>query len=181
MARKSKAVTCELIGERIICRRNYEALHHEGHFGKVINGKLELSLVEALYLLKKKWIRLRADKKTLDFDSLFKLACKIDKRLPFRYRVYEDLRNRGFVVKTGFKYGCDFRVYERGVKPKRGPKTPREHTKWVVFCVPEIYTCSFHELARAVRLAQNIRARMLWAVVDEEGDVTYYEVVRIVP
>jgi len=113
--------------------------------------------------------------------ELYKIACSIDKRFSHRYRVYEDLRDRGLLVKTGFKFGCDFRCYERGVELKRGPKSQKEHTKWVVFCVPEDYTCSFQELSRAVRLAHNIRARMLWAIVDNEGDVTYYEVVRILP
>ncbi len=28
---------------------------------------------------------------------------------------YRDLRNRGFIVKSGFKFGTHFRVYERGV------------------------------------------------------------------
>jgi tRNA splicing endonuclease len=32
-----------------------------------------------------------------------------------------------------------------------------------------------------VRLAHSIRARMLWAVVDAEGCVTYYEIVRARP
>ncbi|MGC9310542.1 MAG: tRNA-intron lyase, partial [Candidatus Aenigmatarchaeota archaeon] len=61
------------------------------------------------------------------------------------------------------------------------PKNVKEHTKWIVHAIPENYTCSFPELSRAVRLAHNIRAKMLWAVVDEEGDVTYYEVLRKTP
>jgi tRNA-intron endonuclease len=105
----------------------------------------------------------------------------LDKRFTERYRVYEDLRDRGLLVRTGFKFGCDFRVYERGVQLKKGPKTAKEHTKWIVFSVPEDYTCSFQELSRAVRLAHNIRARMLWAIVDNEGDVTYYQILRMKP
>ena len=111
----------------------------------------------------------------------FSVAHHADERFPERFRVYEDLRERGLLVRTGFKFGCDFRVYDRGVKLKKGPKSQKEHTKWIVFAIPEDYTCGFQELSRAVRLAHNIRAKMLWAVVDNEGDVTYYEIVRKTP
>jgi tRNA-intron endonuclease len=57
-----------------------------------------------------------------------------------RFIVYSDLRERGFLVKTGFKFGCDFRVYERGVKLKKGPKEAFEHTKWVVHAIPEEFS-----------------------------------------
>jgi len=171
----------ELIENKIIFFDKKEAVYLPGYYGKLLKDRLELSLVEALFLIKKGKIKVMKDKKELDFKSLYSIASKLDKRLAERFRVYEDLRERGLLVRTGFKFGCDFRVYERGVELKRGPKTQREHTKWVVYCVPEDYTCSFQELSRAVRLAHNIRARMLWAVVDNEGDVTYYEVVRIVP
>ena len=175
---KQKSVTCEIVGNRVLCPGISQLL---GHFGKATEAGLELALVEALYLLKKRKISLTHRGKKLRFIQAYRLACKLDERFVERYKVYEDLRERGYVVKTGLKYGCDFRVYERGVAPKRGPKSPKEHTKWIVFCVPEDYTCSFYELARAVRLAHNIRARMLWAIVDGEGDITYYEVTRIVP
>ena len=59
---------------------------------------------------------------------------------------------------------------------RKGPKAEKEHTKWIVFCVSETYSCSFHELSRSVRLAHNIRANMLWAVVDDDNNVTYYEI-----
>ena len=114
----------------------------------------------------------------MSFKKFYDYAMGIDERFAERYRVYEDMREKGLLVRTGFKFGCDFRVYERGVNLKRGPKSQKEHTKWTVFCVPEDYTCSFQELSRAVRLAHNIRAKMLWAIVDDEGDCTYYQITR---
>jgi tRNA-intron endonuclease len=138
-------------------------------------------LVEALLLLKRGRIRVFKEGKQLDFKELFAHSAALDKRFTERYRVYEDLRERGLLVRTGYKFGCDFRVYERGVQLKKGPKSAKEHTKWIVFAVPEDYSCSFQELSRAVRLAHNIRARMLWAIVDNEGDVTYLQVTRHKP
>jgi tRNA-intron endonuclease len=31
-----------------------------------------------------------------------------------KYIVFQDLRNRGYIVTPGIKFGCDFAVYERG-------------------------------------------------------------------
>jgi len=133
-------------------------------------------------LLERGKIEIKKGKKKLSFKEFYKYCLKIDPRFVIRYNVYKDLRERGLSVRTGFKFGCDFRVYERGVSPiKKGPKAPHEHTKWIVFCVPEDYACSFQELSRAVRLAHNIRANMLWAIVDNDNDVTYYQVNYISP
>lgn len=153
-------------------------VYETGYYGKLKEDRLELALIEACLLLERQKIDiLDENEKKMKFEKFFHYCCKIDKRFVSRYVVYKDLRERGLPVRTGFKFGCDFRVYERGVKPiKRGPKAPGEHTKWIVFAVSEDYTCSFHELSRAVRLAHNIRANMLWAIVDADLDVTYYTV-----
>jgi tRNA-intron endonuclease len=148
---------------------------------KVGEKKLELSFVEALYLLEKGRIAVKKSGKKMGFHGLMDFGLGKDRRLHEKFIVYKDLRDRGFVAKTGFKFGCDFRVYQRGVGVKKGPKSASEHTKWIVYTVPEDYACSFAELSRAVRLAHSIRAQMLWAIVDNEGCVTYFEVVRIKP
>ncbi|MFB6075530.1 MAG: tRNA-intron lyase [Candidatus Aenigmatarchaeota archaeon] len=159
-----------------------EEVYDVGSYGKVKDDHLVLSLCEALHLLeRKKLIIVDKDGNELNKDDFYRKACEADDEFPQKYTVYKDLRERGFLVRTGFKFGTHFRVYSRGVELKRGPKAPKEHTKWVVHAVPENYTCSYPELSRAVRLAQNIRAKMLWAVVDEEDDVTYYEIERITP
>lgn len=154
----------------------------KGWFGEMFDDRLELSIIEATFLLERKKIEIKKDRKKVTLKSIYKHAQKRDNRFLIKYNVYKDMRERGLPVRTGFKFGCDFRVYERGVSPiKRGPKSSREHTKWIVFCVSEDYDCSFQELSRAVRLAHNIRANMLWAVVDNEGDCTYYSVTYISP
>ena len=98
-----------------------------------------------------------------------------------QFIVFRDLRERGYVVKTGYKFGAHFRLYDRGVKLKRGIKAPHEHTKAIVHAVSEESAFSLPEMSRAVRLAHNIRATMWWAIVDREGDVTYYSLSRVTP
>ena len=174
-------VDTALEDDKVIAWKDFDNVYEPGFYGKQLGDRLELALGEALILLKRGRIRVLKDGNPMTFEELYNHAGSIDKRLSHRYRVYEDLRERGLVVRTGYKFGCDYRVYERGVQLKKGPKTAREHTKWIVFAIPEDYTCSFQELSRAVRLAHNIRARMLWSIVDNEGDVTYLQVTRHKP
>jgi len=176
---KEKPIAARLLTSKVIVDKGYGPLV-ERNYGKQIGKRLEMGFVETLYLLEKGKVTLKKDKK-ISFSKLMELAVKKDKRIHEKYTVYKDLRDRGLVVKTGFKFGCDFRVYQRGVGVKRGPKAPSEHTKWIVYCIPEDYKCAFQELSRAVRLAHSIRARMLWAIVDNENDVTFMEVMRIKP
>lgn len=170
----------ELLFNRIVVDKDYGEMLGKS-YGKVSGKNLELSFVEALYLLKNKKISLKKNGRKISFNRFMTSGLRLDERLHERFIVYEDLRERGLIVKTGFKFGCDFRVYRRGVSVKNGPKSPGEHTRWIVSVAPEEYTCSFPELSRAVRLAHSIRARMLWAVVDSENNVTYYEIIRIRP
>ena len=167
--------------DKVIVTDKWEQVYEPGYYGKNLGNRLELALVEACLLLKRGRIRVLKDGKPMDFHNLYSFATSLDRRFPHRYRVYEDLRERGLLVRTGFKFGCDYRVYERGVQLKKGPKGAKEHTKWIVYCVPEDFTMSFQELSRSVRLAHNIRAKMLWAIVDNEGDCTYYTIVRHKP
>ena len=180
-----KVFKAELSEEKVFVwdKEGTSQIFENGWYGDLSENKLELSLIEAMLLLERGKIEIAKGKtKKMSMKDFYQHCLKIDPRFHVRYVVYKDLRERGLPVRTGFKFGCDFRVYERGVTPvKKGPKAQHEHTKWIVFCVAEDYACSFQELSRAVRLAHNIRANMLWAVVDNEDDVTFYEITYLSP
>jgi tRNA-intron endonuclease len=145
----------------------------EKGFGEERGARQELSFIEALFLVENEKMTVTDGKKTLSFDDLLKTGNKAEENLYSKYLVYSDLRMRGLLVRTGLKFGSDFRVYERGMELKTG------HSRYLVHVVPEEYTCSFPELARAIRLSQNVNKQMIYAIVDEEGDITYYQVDRI--
>ncbi len=176
----------ELIENRVIIwgKESFE-LYDENGYGKPLEDRLELALVEAGFLLKKDKIKIQTKinekKKNINFEEFYRLASEREPEFHQKFVVYSDLRERGYLVKTGFKFGAHFRVYERGVKLKRGPKAAHEHTKFVVHSIKEEDRFSYPELSRAARLAQNIRAKMVWAVVDSENDVTYYTINRFTP
>jgi len=180
----------ELIESRVIIWDTESvSLYDESGYGKPLPeenpDRLELEMLEAAYLVEKGRLKVvkkdGSKKKKLEFKDLMEIGTKVVSEFHPQYVVYRDLRERGYLAKTGFKFGAHFRVYERGVKLKRGPKAAHEHTKWVVHAVAEESAFSLPELSRAVRLAHNIRATFIWAVVDKESDVTYYHIQRITP
>lgn len=160
--------------ERIIVENPPEAqsLYDNGRFGVLLeSGKLQLSLIEALYLMEKKKINIHDGRdKEIRFDSYIRKAQKIEPNFWVRYCVYKDIRNRGYIVKTALKFGADFRVYDRGVKPGE------DHARWIVYPVHEGSTLTWYEFAAKNRVAHSTKKRLMLGVVDDEGDTTYYEV-----
>ncbi|MFP4038621.1 MAG: tRNA-intron lyase [Candidatus Nanohaloarchaea archaeon] len=152
-----------------------EELHSEAYYGKIKDGKLVLAPSEVTHMIERGIIEQKSFEEAYDFYS------EHDSDFRQKYAAYSDLRERGLIIKTGFKFGAHFRVYSRGVNPYKEDKGRKEHTKFVVHAVRENEDMSFQELSRAVRLANNIRADMMWAVVDSEEDVTYYRVDRKTP
>lgn len=162
-----------LIDKNIIADPNDTTrdLYDKSRFGEPVEkNKFQYALVEALFLLEKEKINIYDGDKLMDFDSLLKKASRMEKGFWVNYCVYRDLRKRGYIVKTALKFGADFRVYERGVKPGE------EHAKWVVFPVHEADTMTWHEFSAKNRVAHSTRKNLLIGIVDEEADTTYYEI-----
>ncbi len=157
-----------LVGESTL-----KSFLREKGFGEEKGARQEVSMIEAIFLLEGDKMRVNDGKKNLDFEDLLKIGSRVEENFYSKYIVYKDLRERGLLVRTGLKFGADFRVYERGSDVGSG------HSRYLVHVIPEEYTCSFPELARAIRLSQNVNKHMIYAIVDEEGDITYYQIERI--
>jgi tRNA-intron endonuclease len=91
-------------------------------YGEIENGKLILKFFESLYLLYSDKLNLKKAKKKIDFDGFMIICQKHDPEALTKFLIYRDLRNRGYVVKDGFGFGSDFRVYERGHFGEKGAK-----------------------------------------------------------
>lgn len=150
-------------------------LYERSRFGEVIEGKIHYSLVEAFYLMEKGKMDIYEGRKKMTPEKFLEKAKEIEPNFWTRYRVFSDIRNRGYIIKTALKFGADFRVYERGVKP--GEK----HAKWILFPVFETSGLTWHEFAAKTRVAHSTKKRLLIGIVDHEGDVTYYEIRWIKP
>ena len=147
-------------------------LYNQSRFGTLLdNGKVQLSLIEALYLIEKKKLFVHNLKnKLIEAELFIKKAQKLIPNFWIKYCVYRDMRNRGYIIKTALKFGADFRVYDRGVKPGE------DHARWVVFPVHEGSSLTWHEFAAKNRVAHSTKKRLLMGIVDEESSVTYYEI-----
>lgn len=161
-------------------------IYSEKYFGKWIDEEkttyLQLSLEEAMLLIERGHIKISYGGKHLTAEEFYGKCMAVDTEFAQKFTVYRDLRNRGYIVKSGFKFGTHFRVYDRGVNPyKEGSKETKEHTKYNVHAYPENHNLMPQEWSRYVRLSHNIRATALMAIVDEEGDVTYYKIIRTKP
>lgn len=164
-------ITAYIIGE-IVSTNESEAfnLYKKSNFGQPTGQKIQYSLAETLYLVEKGKIKIQKNNKTIKFEELFRIFKKIDQKIQVKYPVFKDLRDKGYVVKTALKFGADFRVYEKG-------KTPNEeHAKWVVFCEHESKKFSWQDFSAKNRVAHSTKKNLLIAIIDEESDVSYYEV-----
>lgn len=174
-AAKRKAAVIGILGrEKVITESSDDAreFYNQSRFGSLAeSGKVELSLLEAFYLLEKGRLVVKSDAgRKLTFESYFKKARKVEPNFWIRYCVFKDMRNRGYIVKTALKFGADFRVYDRGVKPGE------DHARWIIYPVHEGDTLTWYEFAAKNRVAHSTKKRLLMGIVDDEGDVTYYEI-----
>jgi tRNA-intron endonuclease len=164
-------MTAEIINELVIINdeKISNSLHSKGFIGKLIKGKLELSGIEALYLLSKEKITITKAGKQLSELELLKIFSKKDKRFILKYKVFSDLRNNGYVVKTALKYGFDFRVYDKGVSPGE------DHAIWLIFCVNQNDSLKIGDYSKLIRVCHSVKKKMLLGIVDDESDITYWE------
>ncbi len=120
-----------------------------------------LSLFETLYLLEKGKVRVIKGDAEVDAKEVRNL---MNERERVAYEVYKDLRERGFIVRSGLKFGCDFAVYERG--------PGIDHAPFVVHVVDKNVLFEPVEIVRAGRVAHGTRKRFVMAMV-ESGKINY--------
>lgn len=169
-----QVILAEFAVERVITENSDDAkdLFNSSRFGSLLaDGRVQLSLLEAFYLVEKKRLEVIDGRgKPVSDDKLLKKAQKADPNFWTKYVVFKDLRNRGYITKTALKFGADFRVYERGVKPGE------DHAKWIIYPVHESTSLTWHEFAAKNRVAHSTKKRLMIGVVDDESDVSYWEV-----
>jgi tRNA-intron endonuclease len=139
-------------------------------YGSKEGKKLALRDYEALYLLYAKKLELRDEKgKLVPFETLAELAQKRAEDSWTKFMIYRDLRTRGYVVREGFGFGTDLRVYERGDYPKKA-------AKYVVFALDEGIEKRMADLQQSVREMAKMGKEAIIAVLERRGEVIYYKV-----
>jgi len=157
----------------IVLGSEADRLYENGFYGKKIGPMLQLSLLETAYLMNKGRLEVRSIRsgQKLGEKGFLSNAKRSQPDFDMRMRAYQDLRSRGMVVKTGFKYGTHFRVYEGNPS--------KHHSRYLVHVVPDDYSTVWAEISRAVRLAHGVKKEILFASSGEQ--LHYVKLTRVRP
>jgi tRNA-intron endonuclease len=151
-----------LDGRKVLLGSDGLTLLEQSGYGRETDEGLQLTPEEALYLV----ARGRIEVADHDFDSLLGIFASSPDFIR-RFLVYRDIRERGYVIQPGPQ---DFRVFRRGEKPGTG------RSQYLLRVIPERQLIDFGGVAGEAQTASHMRKKYLLAVVDEEGELTYYEV-----
>ena len=141
-------------------------------YGELENNKLILNFFESLYLLYSDRLILKKGKKKIEFEDLMNICQKKDPEALTKFLIYRDLRNRGYVVKDGFGFGSDFRVYERGHFGEKG-------AKFLIFGLNEGQQEKMGNLQKKIEQITQMGKEPIIAVIERRGEVIYYKINRM--
>ncbi len=157
------------------------ALYAEGYFGQPVGIRkpkspefdkpLELSLLECAYLVAKDRICVHdpIQDRLLTENDLLQIGLDQDGEFKDRLLVYSQLREKGYIIRPGLKFGTDFAVYEKG--------PGIDHAPFLVHVIPQKRGVAPLDIVRAGRLATSVRKKFIIATVKESGDIAYYSFV----
>lgn len=141
-------------------------------FGEREGKRLLLKDYEALYLVDAQRLRLKdGEGRNVEFESFAESCQKKSRDSWTKFMIYRDLRTRGYVVKEGFGFGTDLRVYERGEFPDKA-------ARFVVFALDEGTKKNVEDLGESIRQIIKMGKEAIVAVIERRGEVIYYRVGR---
>jgi len=183
LAEKREKIQLEGIIEKdkviISDKRGFEEFYNTSYIGTIEKNSdgqeiLILGPVEVLLLCERNRILIWEDndknKKIYDFESLLTYFIQYDERLWHKYIIYMDLRKRGYIVRTGYGNGLDFRVY------KRGADFEKDSARFLIFPVFEGDPIELRDLDKMSRVALSSRKDLIVATVDRLSKPIYYSV-----
>jgi tRNA-intron endonuclease len=143
------------------------ALFGRGYYGKPLgipkpkgtdfDAPLVLDLIEGYYLVEKRRLQLfHIDGKQVSLNEIRKICKKQYVDFDAKYLVFQNLRNKGYIVTPGIKFGCDFAVYEQGPGIDHAPYLVR------VFRATDDLTATGVVLAG--RLATTVKKQFILAI-----------------
>jgi len=176
----STIAVARLVGDRAIVWNPEHGmpLYDKGYFGQpvgirkpkssVFDKPLELSLLECAYLTKESRLQVldSKDDHILSLEEILALGQKISDDFNDRFLVYSQLRELGYIIRPGLKFGTDFAVYEKG--------PGLDHAPFLVHVIPQKNGVVPLDIVRAGRLATSVRKRFIIATVKDNGEIAHY-------
>ena len=166
--------TPEVSGELILDQThisNTSMIHdlQQKGYGEIEKNQLLLKQFETLYLLYTHKLILKKNKKQIDFDSYMSICQKTNSEILTKFLIFRDLKTRGYVVKDGFGFGSDFRVYERGHFGEKG-------AKFLIFALNEGQQEKMGTLQKKIEDITQMGKEPIIAVIERRGEVIYYKI-----
>lgn len=147
-------------------------LFASGFFGKPIgipkprqdefNVPIILDLFEGFYLSSKSEIKIFQDGKKISMEKLQKICDAEVFQFKEKLMVYTKLREAGFVVTPGIKFGADFAAYERG--------PGLDHAPYLVRVAVPANKMTATDIVLAGRLATTVRKQFIIAVANSANN-----------
>jgi len=157
--------------DHVIVEEGADIIYENGYYGSFDDDrKLMLSPVESLLLLERGRLNITADDENdaFAFNEILAYFLKNDPQIWTRYLVYRDLRSRGYIVRSGLGDPIHYRIYPRG------GVIGKDEAAYLVCIVVEGTPFKLDVLDSVTRQARNVRKKLVLAVVDNVGEVTYY-------
>ena len=168
---------CELVENRLIVWNlsDSKKLFTSGYSGKPIgiskpkpneiNVPLILDLIEGYYLMLKSKIQIFKNKKRITEKKMQKICQEQHHNFDKKFQVYNDFRQKGYIVNPGIKFGCDFAVY------KRGPGI--DHAPFLVQVYNRNENISSSGVVLAGRLATSVKKQFVLAIPSRKNKIDY--------
>ena len=168
---------CELIENRLIVWNlsDSKKLFTNGYYGKPIgiskpkpneiNVPLILDLIEGYYLMLKSKIQIFKNKKRITEKKMLKICQEQHHNFDKKFQVYNDFRQKGYIVNPGIKFGCDFAVYQRG--------PGIDHAPFLVQVYNRNENISSSDVVLAGRLATSVKKQFILAIPSRKNKIDY--------
>jgi tRNA-intron endonuclease len=158
----------ELIDNRIVVWniKDSQKLFTSGYYGKPIgiskpkfdeiNVPLILDLIEGYYLLQNSKIKIKKMKKKVTEKKMLEICRQEYHNFDKKFIVYENFRDKGYIVNPGIKFGCDYAVYQKG--------PGIDHAPYLVQVYNRNDSISSTGVVLAGRLASTVRKQFILAI-----------------
>ncbi len=171
-------ISAELIENRLVVWSTSDSrkLFSSGFFGKPIgiakpkqnefDVPIILDLLEGYYLLARKEIDVLKGGRRISEKRLLDICKREYVQFTEKLLVYVKLREAGFIVTSGIKFGADFASYERG--------PGLDHAPYLVRVMPVHARISSTDIVLAGRLATTVRKQFIIAIPDLEAKIVTF-------
>jgi tRNA-intron endonuclease len=145
-------------------------LFKDGYYGKPLgipkpkdfefDAPLILDLMEGYYLMMRKAISIEDQSGRELTPKQLQEVCEVSyTNFREKFMVYRKLREAGYVVTPGIKFGSDFAVYEHG--------PGIDHAPYIVQVMGPSSTMTATSMVRSGRLATTVRKQFIIAIPDQ--------------